>query len=276
VIDLHLHTTVSDGRLSPQDLVRLAAASGVTVMAVTDHDTTAALSSARACAGPLGVELVSGIEITAVDDEQDVHVLGYFLDESCEELQTFLEKQRDARLARVRAIGTRLDALGLPVDLTTLLEAASRTHGQSLGRPQVARALVAAGHATDVREAFDRWLGRGRPGFVPREGAPAATVIDSIHRARGLASLAHPGPTLPDARLRALRDHGLDAVEVHHPDHDGPTVERLRDLAGRLGLLVTGGSDFHGDPGHGRAPGFVSLPAGAWARLAEARMRLAG
>jgi len=125
----------------------------------------------------------------------------------------------------------------------------------------------------DTRQAFDRWLGHGLPGFVPREGAGSEQVIAIVHEAGGVASIAHPGKSIADERIRSLRDHGLDALEAFHPDHSATLVDRYVALAGSLGLLVTGGSDFHGDPAHGWSPGSVTLPDAEWQRLSAARHR---
>lgn len=276
LIDLHLHTTASDGRLTPSQLVEQVAAAGLRVMAVTDHDTTASVLDVQAQAATRGIEAVSGIEITAIDAGRDVHVLGYFLDPAHAGLSAFLARQRAARVARVHAIGQRLATLGVPVDLGPLLEEARHQTGRSIGRPQVARAMVAAGHVADTREAFDRWLGQGLPAFVPREGANSEQVIGVIHDAGGLASIAHPGKSIPDERLRVLCDHGVDAIEAFHPDHDAALVSHYVEIARTLGLLLTGGSDFHGDPAHGTSPGAVTLPAAEWDRLTAVRRRHAG
>ncbi len=270
-IDLHLHTTASDGQCSPRELVERAARAGVSVMAVTDHDTTAAVSEVREAARGYGIHTIPGIEITAVDDERDIHVLGYLIDPDEPSLAAFLATQRAARLERVKAISTRLASLGVPIDVDPLLQRAASQRGRSLGRPEVARAMVAAGHVSSVQEAFDRFLAHGLPGFVPREGASSETVVAVIHGARGIASLAHPGKFSLEKRLASLAEAGLDAVEVFHPDHDPNLVERYRTLAHGLGLLMTGGSDFHGDPAHGREPGSVCLPPAEFERLCEAR-----
>ena len=168
MIDLHLHTTASDGRLTPGELVDLAAASGLRVMAVTDHDTTGSVADVQVFARAKGIEAVAGIEITAVLDGRDVHMLAYFIDVADAAFQRFLASQRASRLARLEAIGNRLAELGVPVRLDAVFALARVQSSLSVGRPQAARALVAAGHAKDAREAFDRWLGTGRPGFVPR------------------------------------------------------------------------------------------------------------
>ena len=273
LVDLHLHTTASDGRCTPRELVDRAVAAGVTVMAVTDHDTMGAVEEVRAYAAERHVASVAGIEITAVEQERDIHVLGYFLDPAGAELNAFLAAQRATRISRIEQIGARLAELGMPVDLAPLLAEARRQTGRSIGRPKVAQAMIAAGYVADSREAFDRWLGRGLPAFVPRTGAAPEDVIRIVHRAGGLVSLAHPGRTGIDARIPDLRDAGLDALEVYHSDHDAGDVERYGRMAVDLELLVTGGSDFHGDPSHGFEPGTATLPAAEWTRLEAARTR---
>ena len=238
-------------------------------MAATDHDSTEATAEVHAAAGERGIEAITGIEITAVEGGRDVHVLGYFVDAEDAALAAFLVTQRSARIARIEAIGAGLAALGVPVDVEAIVTRARREAGRSVGRPQIARAMVEAGHAIDTRDAFDRWLGDGCPGFVPRVGAPPEAVIEIIHRGGGLASIAHPGKTRIDGRLASLRDAGLDALEAFHPNHDAATVDRYIRLARDLELLLTGGSDFHGDPGHGLMPGSVTLPAPHWERLLD-------
>lgn len=270
MIDLHLHTTASDGRLAPSALVERVAAAGVTVMAVTDHDTVAAYPEVAAAAARLGIDAVAGIEVTAVEDGRDIHVLGYFFDPDDAAFAEFLVAQRRRRIARVEAIASRLASLGVPVDVTALVADARRQDGRSIGRPQIAAAMVAAGHVRTIRDAFDRWLGDDGPGFVPREGAPVVDVVAAIHAAGGLASLAHPGKTRIDHRLPLLREAGLDAIEVFHPEHDAGAGDFYARTAIDLGYLVTGGSDYHGDPAHGVEPGESSLPEHLWERLREA------
>lgn len=270
MIDLHLHTTASDGRCSPQELVDRAGAAGVTTIGVTDHDTTAAIHAATAAAGSRGIEVIPGIEITAVDEGRDVHILGYFIDPVDVQLAGFLAGQRMQRVTRVQAIGDRLTQLGVPVDVMPIVARAMEEGGYSVGRPQIARAMIAAGYVADTREAFERWLAAGRPAFVPRAGAPPEAVMEIVHAAGGIASLAHPGQTGVDARIAVYAESGLDALEVFHPDHDKPSTDRYRRIAAQLNLLVTGGSDFHGDPSHGWEPGAVSLPLDDWLRLRDA------
>jgi 3',5'-nucleoside bisphosphate phosphatase len=258
VIDLHTHTTASDGSLTPAALVDAARAAGLRVLAITDHDTTAGFDTVTGTA-PAGIELVPGIEISAVADGRDVHVLGYFIDPSSSTLRAFLERQRRDRVRRVEEMTRRLAALGCPISADALL--ATAAGGRSVGRPQIAAALVDAGYVQTRNEAFERFLEHGGPAYVPRHGATPEEVIAIVHAAGGLASLAHPGVTRRDDRIPALAAAGLDALEAHHSDHDPDAERRYRDLACELGLLVTGGSDFHGEGGH-RAPrlGMVSIP----------------
>jgi 3',5'-nucleoside bisphosphate phosphatase len=273
MIDLHMHTTASDGRCSPRELVDRVAAGGVTVMAVTDHDTMASVAEVQALAQARGIDAHAGIEITAVEGGRDIHVLGYFLNPEEKRLIEFLRVQRETRVKRVHAIAARLAELGVPIDLQALLDEAQRNLGRSIGRPQVARALQLAGHVADTKEAFDRFLGSDGPAFVSRPGSPPEVVIGIIHRAGGVASLAHPGRTRIDSRIKPLAIAGLDALEVYHSDHDEAAIQRYRRLASDLGLLMTGGSDFHGDPTHGIEPGTATLPSAEWERLSAARCR---
>jgi predicted metal-dependent phosphoesterase TrpH len=265
VIDLHLHTTASDGRLTPTALVALAARAGLRVVSVTDHDTVAGLAEAREAAGAHGVRLVNGIEMTAVDAGRDVHVLGYFFDPENPELSRFLHTQRLARIDRVREIAHRLHALHCDIDVEALLAATPTASGRSVGRPLVADALVAAGHAVNRRDAFDRWLGQGCPAFVPRCGPDVRAVVEAIANAGGVASLAHPGLLGTDERIPGYATSGLSAIEARHRDHSPADEARYRGLARALGLAVSGGSDFHGE--HESRDGSLAAPGSV--RLAE-------
>jgi 3',5'-nucleoside bisphosphate phosphatase len=276
VIDLHLHTTASDGRLRPLALVALAADVGLRVVSVTDHDTVAGLAEAREAAEAHGLRLVNGIEITAVDRGRDIHVLGYFFDASDVSLARFLECQRAARIERAREIAVRLESLGCAIDLDALLAATPSASGRSVGRPLVADALVAAGHAVDRRDAFDRLLGDNRPAFVPRCGPDVARVVEAIASAGGVASLAHPGLVGVDDRIPGYAESGLLAIEVRHRDHSPSDEARYRQLAGTLDLAMSGGSDFHGEhdsrDGAVSGPGSVTLSAEDFAALEARRL----
>jgi len=274
LIDLHTHTTASDGRLTPDELVDRARTAGVTVLSVTDHDTTAGCATAARAAAAIGIEFVPGIEITAIIDEADVHVLGYFIDPASPALETFLVEQRRRRVNRVRDMVARLAAHRIVLDADAILAPALSDPSRSVGRPWIARALVAAGHVADNDEAFDLWLERGRPAFVPRAGATPEQVFALVHDAGGLASLAHPIHVGRDDLLPGFAAAGLDALEAYHADHDYSTTRKYVALAERLGVAVTGGSDFHADDKHGSSmPGRVSLPREAYEQF-KARRRL--
>ena len=276
MIDLHLHTTASDGRCSPTELVRRVHDAGVRVFAVTDHDTVAGHQEAAAAARAHGLEFVPGIEITAVWGGRDVHVLAYWVDAARPAFAAFLERQRAQRVARVEAIGAALAAAGAPIDLAPLLAHIRQRPGASVGRPDLARLLVDAGHAASVQDAFDRLLGDGCPAYVARTGMPPEDVFTLVHEAGGVTSLAHPGVTRRDERLEAWAAAGLDAIEAYHSDHTDADVAFYLERAEALGLLVTGGSDFHGDDPSShrvrpRTVGGVTLPAAAWAALGARR-----
>jgi predicted metal-dependent phosphoesterase TrpH len=201
-----------------------------------------------------------------------VHVLGYFIDTASGTLRSFLDRQREERIRRVTEMRDRLSARGCPSDVAPVLAAAAR--GQSVGRPQIAAALVDAGHVRTRDEAFDRFLEFGGTAYVPRHGASPADVVSLIHDAGGLASLAHPGISARDELIAPLAAAGLDALEAAHGDHDAATEARYRALAADLGLLVTGGSDFHGEAAHRVSRlGDVTLPIGDFEALAVAAKR---
>lgn len=261
MIDLHMHTTASDGRCSPTELVSRAAAAGLTTMAVTDHDTVGGCCEASAAASAAGIAFVPGIEITAIRAGGDVHVLGYFVDVESPSLQSFLATQRARRVDRLRAIITRLRGFGIELDEQAILRPGLADSTKSAGRPWIARALVAKGVVASTNEAFDKWLAQGRPAFVPRAGAPPEDVVAQIHEAGGLASLAHPGPLKHDDWIPELAAGGLDAIEVYHSEHDASMTATYLSFAKRLGLGITGGSDYHADDGHGGVElGAVALP----------------
>ena len=268
MIDLHTHTTASDGRLAPAELARQAHLAGITVLGVTDHDTTEAVPAVAAAAVACGLTVVPGIEITAVHEGRDVHVLGYFIDPASPPLLAFLA--RAAR--RPRAAGARHRrpagrARLSPIDAAPL---AARRRGRQGRRPAAAlpRRSSSAGHVATAGEAFDRLIGEGRPAYVPRRGATPADVVALVAGAGGLASLAHPGLLGRDDLIPGLAAAGLPAIEVYHSDHDEAAEARYRGLAERHGLAVTGGSDFHGDGGHRHAAlGSVGLPEEDYRRL---------
>jgi len=233
-----MHTTASDGRLTPVELVARAAAAGLTTISVTDHDTVAAIDEVTAAARQSGIRVIPGIEITAIDDGRDVHMLGYLFDKESPRLSELLVSQRALRVSRVRELAARLASLNMHIDVDKVLAAAAARPGSSVGRPQLARELVRAGLVESVQQAFDQWLATGKPAFVPRTGPSPATVIETIHAAGGVASFAHPGVTKRDDLIAPLIDRGLDAIEVYHSDHTPEDVAVYRHLATRLNAKI--------------------------------------
>ena len=269
MIDLHLHTTASDGTLDPAALVERAHSAGVRTLAVTDHDTMAGVTAAAEVAASLKLEFLPGIEITAVVDGRDVHILAYFLDPTPPGLEAFLAAQREDRVERARGMADRLKTLGVPIEIEPTIDHAV-ADGRSVGRPLLARALVQAGHARTEQDAFDRWIGDGGPAYVPRKGSTPADVVRLISRAGGISSVAHPGILGRDELIPSLAMAGLTALEVYHPGHDNAAQARYTRLAAQHELATSGGSDFHSD-GHHRAKGLgsVGLPREAFMTLLQ-------
>jgi predicted metal-dependent phosphoesterase TrpH len=270
LIDLHTHTTASDGRCAPEELVARAASAGVDVLSVTDHDTTAASAMVAAACAKARIEFVAGIEMTAVVDGVDVHLLGYFIDPESPRLAAFLAQQRVHRVERIKQMIERLAELGVELDPDAVLSPSHHDRNKAAGRPWIARALVNAGVVGNTREAFDRYLKRGQPAFVPRLGPTPAEVFSQIHTAGGIASIAHPGLVGRDDLIPPFVAAGLDAIEAHHSKHSADDTARYLDMAARHRVGVTGGSDYHGDPSHDVVGiGGVALPPELFQTLKE-------
>jgi predicted metal-dependent phosphoesterase TrpH len=245
-VDLHTHSTRSDGACAPAEVARAARAAGLAAFALTDHDTVDGLAEAEAGAAAAGIEFVAGVEVSAYDERcGSVHVLGYCVRADDPGLRATLEGFRIRRAERAREIVARLNRLGVALAFE---EVEARAAGAAIGRPHVARALLDGGWVASWEEAFGRYLGAGRPAYVPTRHATPEEAVAAIRAAGGVAVLAHPGARTPDEAIRRWRDRGLDGLEVWHPDHDPERVRHLRRLAGRLDLLATGGSDWHGWP----------------------------
>jgi predicted metal-dependent phosphoesterase TrpH len=269
MFDLHLHTTASDGDFAPADVVRKAWKAGLRTIAITDHDTVAGVSEAQQSGDALRMRVIAGIEVSAAQSGRDVHVLGYFVNPAQPALLTFLQDQRADRVDRVREMARRLSTMGKPIDDEALLAPYVGRTDRTVGRPAVARALVAAGHVPTVAAAFATLIGTGGPAFVPRRSASVGTVVSLVHAAGGVASLAHPGLLRRDDLIPRIAETGLDALEVYHSDHTPEDVERYRRLAATLRLAVSGGSDFHGERRHGLTRlGRITLPSDEFERLA--------
>jgi predicted metal-dependent phosphoesterase TrpH len=245
IVDLHVHSSASDGELAPEAVVERAALAGLAAMALTDHDTLAGVGAAAAAGARLGIRIVGGCEFSVAAPWGEMHVLGYFLPPGSRALEEFLVRCRADRERRGRAMVERLRRAGVPlVDADVLAEA----DGGAIGRPHVARALVRRGHVSSVGEAFDRYLARGRPAFVDKTLPAFAEVAALVHRVGGVVSAAHLKDRGTRGLLERLQAEGLDAVETRHPSHDADQRARLTELALSLGLLRTGGSDWHGEP----------------------------
>lgn len=250
-VDLHVHTTASDGTDSPREVVYKAEKLNLRAIAITDHDTFYGLDDALKAAGDTGVELVSGIELSTEFQNQEVHILGYLADTRNENLTARLESFRKSRIKRINKIVTKLQALGFPLSMEEVLAQASHrayngTGKGTVGRPHVARVLVQKGIVNSVSQAFDRYIGKGKIAFVPRVKYDPLNAVDLIRQAGGVAVLAHPGLANIDDYIPELITGGLQGIEVYHPQHDWQDTRRYLRLASDYDLLATGGSDYHG------------------------------
>lgn len=249
-IDLHTHSAISDGTDSPTELVQKAAAAGLDVVALTDHDTYAGIEEAVAAGQRSGVQVVGGTELSCTRQRHSIHLLAYGADPHNPELEAEIARVQAGRTDRLRPVLAKLAELGVPVTEDEVLRQVGQS--PSIGRPHIADALVEAGHVQDRTEAFDRFLADGGPAHVPRYAIEIQHGIDLVHAAGGVAVLAHPwgrgreALLPPDFIAELATDHGLDGIEVDHQDHDAETRHRLRKLGGSLGLLMTGSSDYHG------------------------------
>jgi 3',5'-nucleoside bisphosphate phosphatase len=271
-LDLHLHSIVSDGRLSPGDVVRLAASRGVTVMALTDHDSTDGLAEAVAVGAELGIRVISGIELSTDLPGASIHILGLFLNYEDPAFQTQVHAFRNARLERAQQMVSRLAELGVPISLERVFEIAGEG---SVGRPHVAQALLEAGHIESIEQAFERFIGRNGPAYFEGFRLDPAEAVRLVHGVGGLAAWAHPNEL--DGRdwreyLPAVVEAGVDALEVYYSKDYGPDVPKmLLEACARHDLLPTVGSDFHGFASMDHPPGSVEAPSDLLARL-EARL----
>ncbi len=248
-----------------------ARTAGLSALALTDHDTVAGVPAALAAGERIGVRVVGGCEFSSAAPWGEMHVLGYFLPSDSPELESFLERSRADRVRRGREMVARLQRLGVALEFEDVL---AQAKGGAVGRPHVARAIVKQGSATGISNAFDRYLGRGRPAFVDKVLPAFREIADLVHSVSGLVSVAHIKERGTRAFLERLQREGLDAVETRHPSHDPDLRARLTDSALRLGLLRTGGSDWHGDPEPGETHGSLGsqdVPMDWLERLEEVR-----
>ena len=256
-VDLHTHSTASDGSRVPADVARAAKGAGLLAFALTDHDTVAGLAEARTTAAEIGIRLIAGIELSAVEGSLETHILGLHLSDLAK-LEQQLIALREMRLNRAVRIVERLNELGVAVTMDAVLKESA---GGAVGRPHVARAVVAGGWARDLREAFDRYLGNGKSAFVAKDKLSMTDAISLIHDAGGIAVLAHPGGLGTRERIASLVTAGLDGVEVLHPSHSWDDSQRLDALVTEFELVRSGGSDWHGANDGSRSLGMMRVPS---------------
>ena len=247
-LDLHLHTTHSDGSCTPSEVVHLAYQAGVSALAITDHDITTGITEAITAGEQYGIEVIPGVEISSIIGQSELHILGYFIDWNDPVLHAQFKPLRDSRHRRNPQIVERLQSLGIDI---TYDEVRARAGSDSVGRPHIARTLMDKGVVQSAKEAFDRFLAHGKPAYVPRDLPSPTDAIQWIKAARGLAVLAHPTWVKPTDQslnelVRQLKSNGLDGVEVYYSTHAARQTREYLSLAQQLGLLATGGSDFHG------------------------------
>ncbi|MBL9172804.1 MAG: PHP domain-containing protein [Verrucomicrobiales bacterium] len=243
VADLHLHTFFSDGTYSPEELAGHAAAQALSAVALTDHDSVEGCPRMAAACAARGIEFIPGAELTAELNGREFHILGYWMDVRSPLLQERLTGFQAARRQRIVEMVERLNRRGVALRAEQVFELSNCS---APGRPHVARALVAAGCCSSYDDAFDRYLKKGRPGWVPKAAMPAAPTIELIHAAGGVAVLAHPGLYRADEMIPTLAAAGLDGLECWHTRHSVTSSESYARVAERLGLVPTGGSDCHG------------------------------
>ena len=255
--DLHLHTRFSDGTYSPEELAAAARRKGLCAIALTDHDTVEGCAPTAEACGREGIEFIPGSELTAQWNDHEIHVLAYFLDTHNPALLAELGKFQTVRQDRIREMVARINQLGIPLLVDDVFSLASC---RSPGRPHVARALMEGEFCGSLDEAFERFLKKGRPAWVPKFKMSAPEAIALIHQAGGLAVMAHPGLTRADELIPPLAEMGLDGLECYHTKHSSGVAAQYAALAVRLQLLITGGSDCHGTTKGKPLIGTVKLP----------------
>ena len=257
-IDLHLHSTQSDGSFSPTQVVQQAAELGLSAISLTDHDSVAGVQEAQNVGRDIGVEVIPGIELSTQEAGIDIHILGYFIDHENSDLLDYVQKFQDARRNRAEKIVARLNRLGVPITMAQVLYKAG---DGAIGRPHVADVLVEEGFVFSHDHAFQKYLGYGKPAYQPKFVLTLREAVEIIHAAGGLASLAHPILYRRDTLIPDLIKQGLDGIEVIHVRHDRADIRRYSDMAQHYGLLTTGGSDCHGDSRGQAVIGTVQVPS---------------
>jgi hypothetical protein len=241
--DLHVHTTYSDGALSTDELLRRAKIVGLTTISITDHDNVGAVDEAIAAGSALGIDVIPGVELSAMVGEQDIHILGYFIDQKSQNLQDYLAFFRIERVKRAERIVEKLNDLKIPLKLESVLEQAG---SGSVGRPHIANALLEEGLTESYHEAFSKYIGFGKPAYQKKYQVSPEAAIELISSAGGLSFIAHPGNNIDEKVLLNLIHDGVDGIEVIHPSHSPERVSHYSGIVSEYFLLASGGSDFHG------------------------------
>ena len=241
--DLHIHSNFSDGLLSPEEIVRKAHDAGLTVISITDHDTVDGIGPAVAEGEKAGVTVIPGIEFTTDLPDTEIHILGYFIDYKAKWLKELLSKIRESRMNRIYKIADKLKNLGINIDAEDVLKLADKG---SVGRPHVARMLLQQGKVKSVQEAFNKYLNFGGPAYVPHFRLTPAEAVQTIVKAGGIPVYAHPAVSRKDDIIPELIAKGLAGIEVFYSKHSDAQIKHYQTLAEKYGLLMTGGSDFHG------------------------------
>lgn len=241
--DLHMHTTFSDGMLSPYELVKKCKQRGLSVIAITDHDSVGAFPDAIAYGKEFGVEVIPGVELSAMHGDRDIHILGYFLDYTNQHLLEYLEFFRIERVKRAERIVAKLNSINVPLTMDAVMGRAGKG---AVGRPHIASAMVDEGFITNYQEAFEKFIGNGGPAYERKFHVTPEEAIKLISSSGGLSFLAHPGKYTSDEAINQLIKDGLDGIEVIHPSHSPSDSAHFRGVAGEYFLLESGGSDFHG------------------------------
>jgi len=265
-VDLHIHSTASDGRLTPSDIVREAVERGLTYIALTDHDSVDGIAPAQAAAQAFPqLKVIPGVEISTDIPQGEVHVLGYFIDYTDPELRASLKRFKNSRLRRAQGMVAKLANLGIHLDWQRVQEIAG---GSSIGRPHIAQAMLEKGYIGSIRQAFTEYLSRDGPAYVEREKMTPAEAVELIVNAQGLAVLAHPLTfNDPEAMIIELKAAGLVGIEAYYDGYTAEEINRLVGLADKHNLIATGGSDYHGLDPTETAIGGADLPLESVERL---------
>ncbi len=271
-VDLHTHTTASDGRLEPARLVELASKIGLRAIAITDHDTVAGLSEGVEAGKRYGVEIIPGIELSTEDDGNDIHMLGYFIDFTDRDFIEMLRYFQKIRFERAKKIISKLKELGVEISIDEVVKISG--NAASIGRPHIAQAILNRGYVSDIQEAFDKYIGAEAPAYVPKYKLPTIEGTRFIYKAGGVPVIAHPGlSTTPDYVEFLARNKHIRGIEVWHPEHTAEQVAIYYRIAERFKLVKTGGSDFHGIPGKAKL-GQVTVAYVSVASLKKVRLML--